>query len=116
MGRVLMIGISLLATILFIMNFQRGSSEHWLSFIFPMILIILVIVNYLRFTRLISWLIFAGAFFSFLVILSAFTLRWRLEAGFDPVPFYQAIGMYVAFIYVSLAQIKIMGRKERGVE
>jgi len=110
MGRGFMIGSSLLSTFLFILAFERGGNHHWISLALPLLLITLVIVNYLRFTRLVSWIIFSSGFFAFLVILSAFTLRWRLEPGFEPGPFYQAIIMYVAFIYCSLAQIKILGK------
>jgi len=109
MGRLFMIGSSLTATLLFIFNYELVETQHWSAVLIPMVLIILVVVNYLRFTRFVAWVIFSLSFFSFLVLLSAFTLRWRLESGFDAAPFYRTIIMHVAFIYVSLAQIKLLG-------
>ena len=108
-GRLFMIGASLTATILFVFNYEYSPQKYWLANVVPLVLVILSVVNFLHFTRLVAWIIFALAFFAFLVILSAFTLRWRMEEGFNPYPFYRSIIMYIAFIYVSLAQIKILG-------
>lgn len=80
-----------------------------LSWLVPLVLFILMIVNSIWFTRFVSWLIFAGSFFCMLVILSAFTLRWRLEPDFSSTPFYKSFIMYALFVYVSLAQLKILG-------
>ena len=110
-GRFFLIAAQLAATVLFMINFQNGVSSHWSAWFVPMVLIVLVVCNSFWFTRAVAWVIFSMAFFSFLAILSAFTLRWRLESGFNPHPFYRAIFMYVAFIYVSLGQIKILGGK-----
>ena len=110
MWRGLLIAAQLVATVLFIWNFESAAGDAPLAWAPPAILILLVVVNAVRFTRFVSWTIFSVAFFAFLVILSAFTLRWRLEPGFDSWPFYRAIGMYVAFIYISLAQIKLLGQ------
>jgi hypothetical protein len=33
-----------------------------------------------------------------------------LEPGFSPWPFYRAMVMYIAFTYISLGQLKLMGR------
>ena len=111
MGRLFLITAQLTATVLFVWNAGSLSSQHWLAWFTPMVLIVLVVVNSFWFTRAVAWIIFAVAFFALLVILSAFTLRWRLEPGFHAAPFYRAMGMYTAFVYVSLAQIKIIGRK-----
>ncbi len=111
MGRTLLIVAQLTATVLFMVNFDKGNNLSVMGWLVPMVLIVLVVCNSLWFTRLVSWIIFSLAFFSFLVLLSAFTLRWRLESSFQAAPFYRAMVMYVAFIYVSLGQIKILGSK-----
>ncbi len=79
------------------------------SWLVPLTLVLFIVMNSIWFTRFLSWVIFSGAFFGFLVVLSAFTLRWRLEPGFSAVPFYKSLLMYSLFVYVSLAQIKILG-------
>jgi hypothetical protein len=107
MGRFFLIAAQLTATVLFATSFNRAT--HPAAWLVPMALIVLSAANSLRFTRFVSWVIFSTAFFSFLIVLSAFTLRWRLEPGFDSRPFYEAMIMYIAFIYASLAQIKILG-------
>ena len=111
MWRLLLILAQMTATILFIWNFEVAQSMHPVAWILPLVLIVLVIVNSFWFSRLVSWVIFSAGFFSFLVLLSAFTLRWRLETGFDSTPFYRSIIMYAAFVYVSLAQLKIRGQR-----
>jgi len=111
MWRLLLILAQMTATILFIWNFEVTQSMHPVAWILPLVLIVLVIVNSFWFSRLVSWVIFSAGFFSFLVLLSAFTLRWRLETGFDSSPFYRSIIMYTAFVYVSLAQLKIRGQR-----
>lgn len=112
MWRFLLIAAQLSTTILYIWSFNEMSNSHPAAWMVPTLLIVLVIVNSIWSSRLLSWIIFSAAFFSFLVILSAFTLRWRLETGFSPYPFYRAILMYVAFVYVSLAQLKLLGPKK----
>ncbi len=107
-SRKLLIAAQVLATLLFIYNFDR-SNQVWWSWVTPLAMVILVIVNSIWFTRLVSWLIFAISFFAFMVLLSAFTLRWRFQTGFDAMPFYMSILMYVTFIYVGLGQLKILG-------
>lgn len=109
MGRLFLIGAQVTATVLFVWNTGRIGQQHWTLWFVPMVLIVLVVVNSFWFTRAVSWTIFALAFFGLLVILSAFTLRWRLEPGFNAAPFYRSLGMYTAFAYISLAQIKIKG-------
>ena len=109
MGRKFMIGAQVAATLLFIANVGRASSQNWLAWAVPLVTILLIVVNSVWFTRFVSWIIFSTSFFGLLVVLSAFTLRWRGETGFAPGPFYRTMAMYVAFIYVSLAQIKILG-------
>lgn len=101
--------MQLLAALLFIYHTSRAAEGLWLSWAVPLVLVLLIVVNSVWFTRFVSWVIFAGSFSCFLVLLSAFTLRWRLEPGFSSVPFYRAMVMYICFIYVSLAQIKILG-------
>ncbi len=99
----------LTATVLFMWHTANIPDRTVLSSSVPLVVMLLIVVNSVWFTRLGSWVIFATSFFSFLVLLSAFTLRWRLENGFQPAPFYRAMAMYASFIYVSLAQIKIRG-------
>lgn len=108
MGRAFLIGAQLAATVLFLISLRSPMTPAAVAV--PAVLIAAMVINSLAFTRLVSWFIFAAAFFSLLVVLSAFTLRWRLEPGFDPWPFYRAMGMYTAFVYVSLAQIKVLGQ------
>jgi hypothetical protein len=107
MARRILIGGQVLVTVLFISHLQASRTGHWLGWFVPMVLLVLVVINSLRPTRFVCWLIFAVAFFCFLILLSAFTLRWRAEPGFSPIPFYRAMLMYVTFIYVSLGQLKL---------
>lgn len=111
MARKLLVMMQVVSTLLFIWHVQ-SSTGPWMSWAIPLSLILLIIINSIRFSRFVSWIIFAGSFFSFLVLLSAFTLRWRLEPGFSSLPFYRAMLMYIAFIYVSLGQIKLLGNKQ----
>lgn len=113
MGRKILVGMQIFATILFIVNFQATINPYWASWVVPLILLLLVAVNSVWFTRFVSWVIFSVAFFALLVCLSAFTLRWRLEKGFSSAPFYRAMLFYVTLIYVSLGQIKILGGGSR---
>ena len=111
MARVLLIGAQLSATLLFVSGVRPAAAEHWSSWAVPLVLLLLILINSFWFTRLVAWIIFAGAFFALLVVLSAFTLRWRLESGFTPWPFYRSIFMYAAMVYTSLGQIKINSRR-----
>jgi hypothetical protein len=108
MGRNVLVGMQVLATVLFIVNYQ-AADQNWIAWAVPFVILILIAVNSVWFTRFVSWLIFAASFFSLLVCLSAFTLRWRLEPNFLPAPFYRTMLMYAVFVYVSLGQIKIIG-------
>jgi hypothetical protein len=108
-GRFFMIAAQLTATVLFAMQFTASPARPMWPWLIPMILVALVAANSIWFTRFGSWIIFATAFFAFLVVLSAFTIRFRTEAGFNAWPFYRAMVMYIAFIYASLAQIKLLG-------
>ncbi len=112
MRRKILIALQLLSVFLFIWHAQ--TSAQWSSWAVPLVLLLLIVVNSIWFTRFVSWVIFAGSFFCFLVLLSAFTLRWRLEPGFAALPFYRAMLMYCVFIYVSLAQIKMFGHPTRA--
>ncbi len=108
-GRVSLITGQMLAAILFAVNFPFLSQGVWLAWFVPLLMVLLIAVNSFWFTRLASWIIFAVSFFAFLILLSAFTIRWRLEPGFHAGIFYRAILMYAVFIYVSLGQLKILG-------
>jgi hypothetical protein len=108
-GRIALIAGQLLAAILFVFNYPILSQGVWSAWFTPLAMVLLIALNSFWFTRFVSWLIFAASFFSLLILLSAFTLRWRLEAGFNPSLFYRAIIMYAVFIYVSLGQLKILG-------
>jgi hypothetical protein len=108
-ARIFLYAAQVLVTVLFLINFQRSGDNVativW-SFL-PLALVFLIILNSFWCTRFTSWLIFAGAFFGFLVTLSAFTVRWRIEVGFAPGPFYQSIFMFVLMVYIGLAQMKL---------
>ncbi len=106
-GRLFLIGAEVTAVVLFISSVSGGGEPHWSSWLVPLVLIGLLVVNSVWFSRLVSWLIFAGGFFALVIVLSAFTLRFRLEAGFEAAPFYRAMIMYAAFVYASLAQLKL---------
>lgn len=108
-GRFFLIAAMMTATVLFTFQFKASPTLPIWPWAVPMLLVALVAINSIWFTRFIAWVIFSLAFFGFLVVLSAFTLRWRNEPGFDPLPFYRAMIMYIAFIYSSLAQIKLLG-------
>lgn len=107
MGKFFLVLGQVLATVLFVTSFDASAGGHWLGWATPMLLIALVAINSMMPNRLLSWLIFSLGFMSFLVVLSAFTLRWRLEPGFSPAPFYRSMAMYVTFIYISLGQLKL---------
>ena len=107
MARKILIGGQVLATALFIMSFESSQNGNWLGWFVPMALIVLVVINSVRPTRLVCWLIFSVAFFGLLIVLSAFTLRWRVEKGFSSWPFYRAMLMYATFVYISLGQLKL---------
>jgi hypothetical protein len=111
MGRAFLIAAQLTATLLFITTARVAGAYHWSAWAVPLALLLLIVVNSIWFTRFVSWIIFAGAFFALLTVLSAFTLRWRLERGFDSGPFYRGLGMYTAMVYASLAQIKMNSRR-----
>lgn len=109
MGRKILVGAQVLAAVLFVSGVDPRGNQSWLSWVVPLALILLIVLNSIRFTRLVSWIIFGVSFFCLLTVLSAFTLRWRGEPGFNPFPFYRSMLMYTVFIYVSLGQIKILG-------
>ncbi len=111
LGRAVLIAAQLTATFLFISTVRIASSLAWWGWAMPLALLILIVVNSIWFTRLWAWLIFSGAFFSLLVVLSAFTLRWRLDDHFSSAPFYKAMGMYTCMVYTSLGQIKMNARR-----
>lgn len=106
--RVKLIALQVASALLFAWHANINAAQT-ISWLVPLLLLILIIVNSIWFTRFVSWVVFAGAFFALLVVLSAFTLRWRLEPGFSALPFYRSFVMYALFVYVSLAQIKILG-------
>ncbi len=108
-SRLLLIGAQVLAAVLFVYNFDRSGQSPWWAWLTPLAMVIFIIMNSIWFTRFISWVIFAVSFFAFMALLSAFTLRWRFEPGFNSMPFYMSIIMYVVFIYVGLGQLKILG-------
>lgn len=109
MARKILIGAQVLAAVLFVAGIDRTGNQSWVSWSVPLAMVILIIINSVRFTRFVSWVIFGVSFFCLLTLLSAFTLRWRLESGFTAWPFYRAMLMYTVFIYVSLGQIKLLG-------
>ena len=111
MGRAFLIGAQLAATYLFITSVRVATSTSWWGWAAPLTLLLLIVVNSIWFTRLVAWMIFSGAFFALLVVLSAFTLRWRLETHFGSEPFYKAMGMYTCMVYASLGQIKMNARR-----
>ena len=116
MARKILIGAQVLAAALFAWSVDLRGDQPWIAWAVPLALILLIVVNSIRFTRLAAWVIFGGSFFCFLVLLSAFTLRWRLEPGFEAWPFYRAMLMYVTFVYISLGQIKLLGGGSRPRE
>jgi hypothetical protein len=107
MARGVLIFCELVATYLFVSTIQLSEAMHWWAWALPLVLLLLIVVNSIWFTRLGTWVIFSGAFFALLVVLSAFTLRWRLEKNFNPMPFYRAMIMYGCMVYASLGQIKM---------
>jgi hypothetical protein len=106
-GRAFLIFAQLAATYLFISSVRVGGALPWWGWAVPLTVLLLIVINAIWFTRFVAWMIFSGAFFALLVVLSAFTLRWRLEDHFSSVPFYRAMGMYACMVYASLGQIKM---------
>ena len=113
-GRKFLLAGQILATVLFISHYQANAGQPFLTWLTPLSVLILIVINSIWFTRFTSWLIFAISFFGFLVVLSAFTLRWRLEPGMSAWPFYRAMVMYATCVYISLGQIKILGGAKYG--
>jgi hypothetical protein len=113
MGRKILLVVQICATLLFISTFQANAGQNIWSWTVPLTILLLIIINSVWFTRFVSWLIFSLAFFALLTVLSAFTLRWRLEPAFSSGPFYRAMLMYTLFVYISLGQIKIIGGAKR---
>ncbi len=108
-GRKFLLAGQILATLLFISHFHTNMNYGLAAWGVPLIVLLLIVVNSVWFSRFWSWLIFGIAFFGFLVVLSAFTVRWRTEAGMQAWPFYRAILFYATCVYISLGQIKILG-------
>ena len=110
-ARTIIILAQVLVTVLYLINYQGHTStpdtKSFVLSLIPLALVGLIIINSFWCTRFVSWLIFSGAFFGFMITLSAFTLRWRLEPGFNTTPFYRSIIMYVCMVYISLGQMKL---------
>jgi uncharacterized protein involved in response to NO len=109
MARKLLIGAQLVATLLFITSYRAGTHTAVIAWAVPLCILLLIVVNSIWFSRFTSWLIFALGFAGLMAILSAFTLRWRMETEFSSAPFYKAMLMYALFVYISLGQIKLIG-------
>lgn len=109
-----MLAGQILATLLFISHFQANARFGVMAWAVPLAVLLCIVINSVWFTRFVSWLIFALAFFGFLVVLSAFTIRWRTEQGLSAWPFYRAILFYATCVYISLGQIKIIGGAKYG--
>ena len=109
MAKKFLLGAQLLATILFVTSYRITTEGSWITWATPLCILLLIVVNSMWFSRFTSWLIFSLAFGGLLAVLSAFTLRWRLEPGFSSAPFYKAMLMYTLFVYISLGQIKLIG-------
>jgi hypothetical protein len=109
MAKKILIGAQVLATLLFVTSYRINASTPWISWSVPLAILLLIVINSLWFSRFTSWLIFSLAFSGLMAILSAFTLRWRLETVFSSAPFYKAMAMYTLFVYISLGQIKLIG-------
>lgn len=108
-GRIVLLAAQILASVLFVSHYQANAGQHFVAWFMPLATLLLIIINSIWFTRFVSWLIFSLAFFGLLVVLSAFTLRWRLEPGMSAWPFYRAMLLYTTCVYISLGQIKILG-------
>lgn len=102
----------MLATLLFVTSYRVGSGP-WIAWTVPLMILLLIVLNSIWFSRFLSWLIFSVAFSGLMMVLSAFTLRWRLEAAFSAAPFYKAMLMYTLFVYIALGQIKLIGGATR---
>ena len=111
MAKKILIAAELAATLLFVGSYRIDANVPWVAWAIPLAILLLIVVNSLWFSRFTSWLIFSLAFSSLMVLLSAFTLRWRLEPAFSSAPFYRAMLMYTLFVYISLGQIKLIGGK-----
>jgi hypothetical protein len=111
MAKKLLIGAQVVATLLFVTSYRinTGPAVAWAV---PLVILLLIVINSMWFSRFTSWLIFSLGFGGLMIILSAFTLRWRVQTAFSAAPFYKAMLMYTLFVYISLGQIKLIGGKE----
>jgi len=113
MAKRLLLATQIAATLLFISSYRINDATPWISWATPLVILILIVINSIWFTRFTSWLIFSLAFAGLMTILSAFTLRWRLDSAFSSAPFYKAMLLYTLFVYISLGQIKLIGGQNR---
>ena len=111
MAKKILFGAQMAATLLFVTSARIDAAGPWIAWAAPLAILLLIVINSIWFSRLTSWLIFSLAFSALMMILSAFTLRWRLETAFSSAPFYKGMLMYTLFVYISLGQIKLIGGK-----
>lgn len=98
--------MSLLATFLFIYGFGSLPNQIWLSWGVPIALVLLMVVNFLHFTRGVSWILVGGGIVALLCIgATAF-----MAGEFKDIHFIRSVLMYGAIIYVGWAQKNIFGR------
>src|SRR5581483_9856780 len=100
MAKRILIGTEMAAALLFVTSYRIDDTGSWIAWAAPLIILLLIVINSIWFSRFTSWLIFSAAFSALMMILSAFTLRWRLETTFSPAPFYKAMLMYTLFVYI----------------
>jgi hypothetical protein len=109
MAKKILLGAELMATFLFIGSYRINVNGPAVGWVMPLVILLLIVVNSVWFSRFTSWLIFALGFSGLMMILSAFTLHWRVQPVFSAAPFYKAMLMYALFVYISLGQIKLIG-------
>ena len=109
MAKKILIGAQVAATLLFVTSYRINITGPSVTWAVPLAILLLIVINSLWFSRFTSWLIFSLAFCGLMMILSAFTMRWRLQTAFSPAPFYKSMLMYTLFVYICLGQIKLIG-------
>jgi len=57
-------------------------------------------------SRIIGWLIFSASFVSWMTVLGAFAMRWRLDPQIQTGLFVRALVMYAALAMAGLYQLK----------
>lgn len=100
------IAVTMAAVALFIWNLMASPAVRAVTWIIPTLVILLILVHSIRPVAAVAWTVFGVSTAMSLLVLGALALRWRVEAGIQPAPFFRTIAMYAAFAFVGLARLE----------